>query len=390
MKTKLAVCALAGSCAAPAMAQSSVTLYGVIDEGVNYISNVGGHHLYGMSSSVLEGSRWGLRGSEDLGGGLKAIFDLQNGFDDGTGQFQQGGDLFGRRAFMGLASDNWGTVTFGRQYDSVVDYVGAYAAAEQWLGNIGAHASDIDEMATSYRANNSVKYASPPYHGFSFGGLYSFGGVAGSMGTNQIWTLGGKYVAGPVNFGFAYANVRDPNHSFYGNNAIAPAGNLGMTSPIYSGYASASTEQIIAVGGSYTFGNAKVGAVYTNIQFRGLGNATVGPTRLANGTTVANGSSGKFNDAEANFSYQLTPALQLGIAYNYTGEDGIGDAKYHQVSLGADYALSKRTVVYVVGSYLHASGTNSQGVSAVADIQAIAPSASNEQGIVRFGILHLF
>jgi predicted porin len=396
-KTLLAVAAMAAfaASATTAQAQSSVTLYGLIDAGISYVNHAavgttGSSKNFKYDDGVSQGSRWGLRGAEDLGGGLKAIFDLQNGFDDGTGQFQQGGDLFGRRAFVGLSSDRWGALTFGRQYDSVVDYVGGFAAAEQWLGNIGAHASDIDEMATSYRANNSIKYASPDYHGLSFGGLYALGGVAGSVGTNQIFTLGAKYSAGPASVGIAYANVKNPNHTFWGNNSIAPTNNLAMTSPIYSGYASAATQQIIAVGGSLTFGLAKVGVVYTNVQFLNLGNINIGPTRLANGKTVASGSSGHFNDAEVNFRYQLTPALVLGAAYNYTGENGIGDASYNQFSLGADYALSKSTIVYAIGSYLHASGTNSQGVSAVSDIQAIAPSNSNEQAIFRLGITKLF
>ena len=100
-------------------AQSSVTLYGIIDEGVNYNSNANGNRLYNLSSGVFQGSRWGLRGKEDLGGGLGAIFVLENGFDVNTGRLGQGGLLFGRQAYVGISSP-YGTVTFGRQYDSVV------------------------------------------------------------------------------------------------------------------------------------------------------------------------------------------------------------------------------------------------------------------------------
>lgn len=389
MKKSLLISALLSVFAGTAQAQSSVTLFGVIDEGINYISNVGGHTQYNMTSGVLQGSRWGLRGSEDLGGGLKAVFMLENGFDLGTGKLGQGGDEFGRQAFVGLSSDRFGTVTLGRQYDSVIDYVGVLIAAEQWLGNMGGHAGDIDNMSTSNRVNNSIKFASLNYHGLSFGGLYSLGGVAGDVSRNQIFSFGARYSNGPLVLAAAYLNARNPNLSFYGNNAIAPSGNLGMTNPIYSGYASANTQQIIAAGGAYTLGAATLGAVYSNIQFSGLGSVVNGPVRLANGTTVTGGS-GHFNDVEVNFKYQVNPSVLLGVAYNYTKENGIGDATYHQVSLGGNYFFSKRTAVYLLGAWQHGSGINSQGVAAVANIHPLGTSSDGTQTIVRLGIRHQF
>lgn len=372
-----------------AYAQSSITLYGILDEGVNYVSNAGGHTQYSLSSSVLSGSRWGLRGTEDLGSGLKAIFTLEDGFDVGTGRFQQGGDEFGRQAFMGISGASWGSVTVGRQYDSIAEFVGPLIAAQQWLGNMGGHAGDMDNTAWSSRANNSVKFTSLNYHGLTVGGLYSFGGVAGNAGHNQIWSLGGRYVNGPLTLAAGYFNARNPNSSFYGNNATAPVGNLAMTNPIFSGYASANTQQTVSAGGAYTIGPATVGAIYSNVQFKGLGSIANGPTQLASGRTVTGGN-GKFNNVEVNFRYQLTPAVLLGTAYDYTKENGIGDAKYHQVSAGIDYSLSVRTTIYLVGAFQRAIGTNSQGVAAVANIQPLSASNDGSQGIVRIGIRHLF
>lgn len=132
MKKSLLALAALGAFAGVAHAQSSVTLYGIIDEGFNVNTNVKGQHLYNLSAGVLQGSRWGLRGTEDLGGGLKAIFVLENGFDENTGKMNQGGLLFGRQAYVGLSS-NYGTVTLGRQYDSVVDYVGPLEVGDQWV-----------------------------------------------------------------------------------------------------------------------------------------------------------------------------------------------------------------------------------------------------------------
>jgi predicted porin len=106
-----------------AFSQSSVTLYGVIDAGLTYANNSGGHSVYQMEDSEIGGDRWGLLGLEDLGGGIKAIFQLENGFSVFTGKYQQGGDEFGRQAYVGLRDANYGTLTLGRQYDSYVSFI---------------------------------------------------------------------------------------------------------------------------------------------------------------------------------------------------------------------------------------------------------------------------
>ncbi len=117
--------------AVDAHAQSSVTLYGIVDAGIAYVHNAqnanGGNasSLVKFSSGNLSGSRWGLRGTEDLGGGLAALFQLENGFNIGTGALGQGQREFGRKAVVGLSSSTYGTVTLGRQYDPVVDLVGS-------------------------------------------------------------------------------------------------------------------------------------------------------------------------------------------------------------------------------------------------------------------------
>src|ERR1700734_1212016 len=104
-----------------AHAQSSVTLYGLIDEGFDFTTNGQGHRGYEMVSGDTAGSRWGLKGNEDLGGGLSAVFQLENGFNPNTGALGQGGLEFGRQAFVGVSSKQLGTVTLGRQYDPTID-----------------------------------------------------------------------------------------------------------------------------------------------------------------------------------------------------------------------------------------------------------------------------
>ena len=122
MKKTLMVAALTGVFATAAHAQSSVTLYGMIDAGSSIRTTSAGTATGQATSGSVNGSRWGLRGTEDLGGGLKAIFMLENGFNVMNGRLGQGGDEFGRQAFVGLSTSQFGTVTLGRQYDSVVDY----------------------------------------------------------------------------------------------------------------------------------------------------------------------------------------------------------------------------------------------------------------------------
>jgi predicted porin len=400
MKKSLLALAALGAFANVAHAQSSVTLYGIIDEGFNYTSNAGGHRLYNLSSGVLQGSRWGLRGTEDLGGGLKAIFVLENGFDVNNGSLGQKnagstqGLEFGRQAYVGLSS-GYGTVTLGRQYDSVVDFVGPLEVGDQWGGYIAAHPGDLDNFNNAYRVNNAIKYTSANYGGLTFGGLYSLGGVAGQTGRNQVWSAGVGYANGPLVLGAAYLNAHNPNVGFFGDNgastAATPAANF-ISSPVYSGYASAHTYQSIGAGGAYTFGPATVGATYSNVKFKSLGDTTFsGPNPLGYSGTAT------FNNGEINFKYQLTPALLVGAAFDYTKGSDINTAagnnpgaKYYQGALGVDYFLSKRTDVYVTGVYQKASGTDSTGKTAVASINNLSPSTSDRQTTVRVGIRHKF
>ncbi|AQH01428.1 porin [Burkholderia sp. KK1] len=396
----LATVALSAASASTANAQSSVTIYGIVDDGFNWTSNSGGHNLYGMSSGVIQASRWGLRGKEDLGGGLAALFVLENGFDLNSGSLAQKnrgstqGLMFGRQAYVGLSS-KFGSGLLGRQYDSVVDYVGPFESGTQWAGFIGAHPGDLDNMNNAYRVNNAVKFASNSYGGFTFGGVYSLGGVAGDVTRNQVWSVGAGYASGPISAGVGYLNSRNPNVGYFGDNGTSSAVTAGanfISSPVYSGYASARTYQVVATGVAYKFGGATVGGTYSNVQFKNLGDTvSSGPN--------PRGYSGNayFNNVEVNFKYQLTPALLLGAAFNYTKGSDVDSvagsnpgAKYYQGALGADYLLSKRTDVYVIGIYQKASGVDSTGAPAVASINNLTPSTSDRQSTVRVGLRHKF
>jgi predicted porin len=370
-----------------------VQLYGILDEGINYVSNASGNHQYAMASGVLNGSRWGLRIKEDLGAGYGVVAVMENGFDVNTGKLGQGGLGFGRQVYVGLSSP-YGTMTLGRQYDSVVDSLGLFEAGDQWGGYLAAHPSDNDNFNNTNRVNNAIKYTSPVFHGLTATALYSLGGVPGRTGRNQIWSAGASYTNGPLALAAGYLNVRNPNTSFYGSGGTVaatvnevPGSNFGA-SPVISGYASAHTLQVIGTGAAYTIGAFTVGATYSNTQFRGLGDTTTGPVPAGGIAGTA-----KFNNAELNLKYQITPAFLVGAAYVYTknsGADGQNGAHYNQASFGADYFLSKRTDVYFVGTYQRASGRDSTGHIAVASINQLTPSTSNHQTALRIAIRHRF
>jgi predicted porin len=368
-------------------AQSSMTLYGIVDNGLNYVSNAGGAHQFALTSTagVPLGSRWGLKGNEALGNGLSAIFQLENGFDTDTGKLGQSGLLFGRLAIVGL-SGQFGTVTAGRQYASMVDFVGnSIVAAGQWAGSFGAHAGDVDNLYDTFRVNNVLKYTSVDYGGFKFGGMFSFGGQAGDFNRNSGFGIGGGYTRGPLKLGIAYSDMQDPYSSAYNNGANPPA---AQASPIYSGFVSARSLQVFVVGGQYQLGATTLGVNYSNTRFKDLG---ADPGNL--GATPGLSGTAAFNNVEASASYQLTPAISVHAAYNYTARGSVGGdsgATYNQAALGADYTLSKRTILYLIGAYQHASGHNSNGGTAVAALDLASPSKTDHQGAVRIGMRHTF
>jgi len=374
-----------------AIAQSSATLYGVVDEGFMVSTNANGSRQFALASGTDSGSRWGLKGVEDLGGGASALFTLENGFNSNTGALGQNGTLFGRQAFVGLSSKTLGTVILGRQYPTGYDFVGPFSAGGDWAGTgagYGAHPGDLDNLDGTYRTNNTVKYKSPSFSGASFGAMYSFGGVAGNMTRNEVYSLGAGYANGPVAFGAGYTFVKNPNYSFYGDKANDSTTASNMSGPVFSGYATAGSQQIAALGASYKFGAATLSAVYSNTKFSNLGS-----TAVAGLTTSAFGGEAVFNVYEVSGKYSVTPALQVAGAYAYTrGASMLGEsgAKYNQVDLGADYSLSRRTDLYVLGFYQMASGHDSTGGNAVASIAFATPSSSNRQLVVVTGIRHKF
>jgi predicted porin len=384
-KTSLSVISLAMlGAAGAAHAQSSVTLYGTIDNALTYVNHAAGSKnlwsLGNASSGDLSGTRWGIKGNEDLGGGLAAIFQLENGFDPSTGKLNQGGRIFGRQAYVGLTSNAYGTVTLGRQYDPLIDLVQGITE-DNYFGSAFATAGDVDNYDNSFRVSNTVKYASPVWSGFQFETMYAFGGVAGTVGSEQSYAFAAAYNTGPVSLAAGY---------FYAANSPASAGiRTGFTStsdgtfdgPVNSGYATAHSLSIARVAGQYVFGPFTAGAAYSNAQYRRDDSSTFG-------------SDEKFNTGQGFFNWQATAATLLGIGYSYTKASGDSSATYHQVSVGADYSLSKRTDVYMTAAYQHASGEQGNGsggfMPAQASVGSYGYAGTSTQTLVALGLRHKF
>ncbi len=378
--------------AAPALAQNSVTLYGLIDEGVDYTNNVRGSHNYELQSGFVQGSRWGLKGAEELGGGLKAVFQLENGFNVNNGRLAQGGLLFGRQAYVGLASNRYGTLTVGRQYDSVVDFLAQTTANGSWAGYMFSHPFDNDNTDNTFRVNNTVKYLSPDWAGLQFGGTYSFSNST-SFANNRQYSVGGQYANGGLLVAAAFLQANDPSTTAGG--AINNGGDTNFV---------ASRLRIFGGGVNYTFGPATAGLVYTNTfvadpTSNGYLNQTVMTETIAPITGPLAGaavSSIRFQNFEINGKYQLTPALFIGAQYVYTLESyntTFGGVKptIHSFGLMADYAISKRTDIYIQGAFQKITGDSTGSSLDQAYIPGAADLSGNSRQVMgRVGIRHKF
>ncbi|CAG9206496.1 Putative porin [Paraburkholderia tropica] len=372
MKKNLVIAAaVAATFVSASYAQSSVTLYGIVDAGFTYTTNIGNERNFALTSGNVQASRWGLRGVEDLGGGLKTVFNLESGFDVMNGTNAVGGKMFNRQAFVGLTHAQFGTVTLGRQFDSVIDYVGPLMAVGTWGGTYMAHVMDNDNGNGSFSINNSIKYRSANYSGFEFGGMYGFSNQAGGFANNRTYSAGASYQNAGLRVGAAYLQAQGMDRNGNGSVDSSPLTVFDMNH----------RQRTWGAGASYTFGPVVAGAVFTQTRLNG-----------------AVGGSVRFNNAEGNVRYNLTPALGIGAMYTYTNVNGDGvdngtgskSAHWHQFGLQADYALSKRTDVYLEGVGLWGSGQNAVGLTQVGASSDGGVSSSKNQGVITTGIRHRF
>ncbi|QCP53351.1 porin [Trinickia violacea] len=397
--------AIAGAAAilatAPAFAQSTVTLYGVVDNGIGYQNNAstlgstsGGKSAVKMVSGVWLGDRIGFKGSEDLGGGTKAIFQLEEGFSGATGAMSVSNVMFSRQAYVGATNPTYGTLTAGRQYASYYQFLSPYSPTTWLTGFYGAHAGDVDGLDSIYRANNTLVYTSPTYYGFSASGSYSLGGVAGSFNAGSTWSVALQYSSGPLGGAVAFSRINNSTSGGGAFGAASTTSNAGAqigVSAVTNGYQTAQAQQRFAVGGLYKFNSSwDVSATYSNVEY-------------IPGTGSAFTNTAIFNTGGVVLHWKPAAAWDFATGYSYTRAtkaNGItSSAQYQQVNLSEYYSLSKRTGIYALQAYQRANGQTlgTAGAGHVIDATATigdgfqtTPSSSRSMFAAGVGIVHRF
>ncbi|MDO8695210.1 MAG: porin [Sheuella sp.] len=374
-KTLLAAALLAGFAGA-ASAQSSVTLYGILDAGLVY-KNVKysngpadvNNSNFGMAYGTQSGNRLGFKGVEDMGNGNRLTFQLENGFDIGNGTAGQGSRLFGRQAWFGVENDAWGYARMGRQLNFASDYFGALDPFSQ--GFAQANIGSVFGSTNTYRLSNALKYQTPNMGGFTAGVMYSFAtgidslyvanGANVSSGsayaydttnnTRQI-SLGAKYANGPIYVAASYDKL-------YGATGIA------------GGSPDASPSEW-NLGGSYDFKVVKVDAVYGQTRggwMAGQNNqGNSGASISIPGRTVFGGGLNIYDTNWGVNSYQVGLTAPIGGAskvfasWNMAMPNGNMQEAYDaknmsSYNLGYSYDFTKRTNMYAYVSYANNYGT---------------------------------
>ncbi|WP_438391965.1 porin [Caballeronia sp. DA-9] len=320
------------SASTAALAQSSVTLSGMIDAGVTYVNNQHGGATMLFDSGIFAPNLLTFKGTEDLGGGDRALFELTSQFDLGSGAAIPGAaQIFNRTALVGFSNDHFGTVTVGNQYDFMFEsltlglFDGAFLAggiydfrqgpfAALGVPNNPSGSFDFDRMGGATRVSNSVKYRSPEISGLQFGALYGFGGVAGSISADSTMSFGLNYANGALALGAAYIEEKYPQ---------LDNGNAGIRS--------------FGLGAHYQFGNVLAMLLYTNTR------------NTANGARI--------NVYKTGAQWDIAGPWSAGLDYTFMqGNEALDNNRAHQVSGALQFHLSKRTFLYVELIYQRASG----------------------------------
>ena len=360
-KSLIALAVLAASGAA--MAQSSVTLYGVADAGVTYLN--GNDNWSGVTSGNNLTSRLGFRGVEDLGGGLKANFVIEGGFNLDNGDGASGyagakageGFQFKRRSTVGL-SGGFGEVRMGRELTAAFNATARYdvfgsvgiGQSRLWAdGGVVDASANATAVTTNQRISNALTYVSPDFSGFKFGLNYGFGETTASNSDSGYLGAGLTYDNGPLSLGLGLERLNN------GANSVA-----------------ASDIDAWSLGGSYDFGVAKLLAGYRE--------STVDRAAGEN----------KRNGAYVAVTAPVGPGLVRASYNRYENKYNGGKDKADQLSVGYVYGLSKRTSVYGTYSYLKQKDYNGIPASAMYTLGSGDLKSNGKQQGFQVGVSHSF
>ncbi|MES2260033.1 MAG: porin [Pseudomonadota bacterium] len=298
------ILALAASGAA---AQTNVTLYGVADLGL--VAEHGGlaGGVVKLTSGIANGSRIGFKGVEDLGGGMSALFVLEGGILADTGASGQGGLLFGRQAFVGLAGKP-GTIRLGRQC-TVID--ATLGAIDPFYLGFAGRISNVLVAGYVSRVDNMALYSSRAVGGFSAEAAYGFGEVAGSASAKRHAGGALNYASGPVFLRLAHQDTNTLNAALAGGNA-----------------------KNTVLGVVYAIGSVKVHAAYAVSKSRAAGVVGVDSHDAMLGATLPFG------------------PHSVMASYVHRDDRRLANGDATQLALGYTYAMSKRTSLYAAFGHI--------------------------------------
>jgi len=355
-----------------AFAQSSVTLYGVADVGIRYLthSNAKNDGRLFMTNGAITNSRFGVKGSEDLGNGLKAIFQLESGIDLQSGAQSDSKRLFNRAAYVGLSS-NYGTLTLGRQKTPLFDLLGdTYDPLT--VGNYFENAWLPVALGAGLYADNAVKYDGT-FGGLNVKAMYSFGTDSTSTGANGF----SGQIPGHLGAG-----------NMYGFTASYAFGPLSVAAGVQQNSDNSNHKQtIFNANAVYAFSTAKIYIGYLHSKDdTGFVDSTLSQRDLTLGVDILKGSGRKDDGPFAGVTWQATPALLLTGAFYYDhmknaaiGGGALGSGNRYTGVAVAEYALSRRTEVYGTVDFNKVTG------AATVEL----PGTSNQTG-VSVGIRNIF
>jgi general bacterial porin, GBP family len=311
--------ALCGAAAGNAAAQS-VTAYGMLDTGIAIANHVGDgtQSVVKSQDSILGVSTFGLKGTEDLGGGLKTIFNLQMGFNPSSGKMDNpNAGQFDRNAYVGLDS-RVGTLTAGHQWNLNDDWLVGSVFGVGYNSGAPFKFHEFDAISEYY--NNTLKYVTPTIAGLQGGVLYSLGGIAGAFTRGSVLDIGLRYTSGPLYLGGTYDQES-------------------------SSSTSGAKYKLATLGGHYDFGVARVRLGYAHANITGAGSFQ----------SIMSQPAQSANLYEAGVDYFMTPVVTLSGDYIYKNNTTASNhtSEYRML---AQYALSKRTLLIANVAYLKNSG----------------------------------
>jgi predicted porin len=351
----------AASTAPPALAQSSITLYGIIDAAVQY-ANTGGHTVVRQESSSVAPSRWGLTGLEDLGGGYTAVFKLENGFNVNNGTIAGNGALFNREAWLGIHGP-FGQIQLGNNYTPLfITYVN-YSLGE--LNTLAwGNAANNYVFVPSARTANSVRYTSSVLGGFTLRALYARGtnGVSGAPASlGDTLSAGLNFKAGGFSADADYLQQR-----------FAPTATITPTTSVQTG-------RYYLFAASYDFGFIKPAALYQIHR-----NAAGLTSSISNAFASPDHD---FYEVNAVIRDAAGGALLISFGQYFLKSNGDGDSTSY--GLRYDYRLSKRTGVYAGMAAVRNHSKASFSVSNAGGPGIPVAAGKNIASLIA-GIVHMF